>query len=199
MRWSVLRRTAEVSRRGARRSSGICYPQPVWRDGGGLCILNVMRMNISNKVLLVVVAILVVVLAAVFVWREQSSQGAFYAVYLRTGDLYFGKLTRFPTFALSQVYLLQVNQQDQQNPLSVQRFRDVFWGPEDRLTLNREDIVWYTRLRSDSQLAQLLKTNPTLSAPAAAQQPQAQPAQAQVPVAPQPVSPAPSPQSGVEQ
>ncbi len=157
-------------------------------------------MNISNKTLFIVVAVLVIALAGVLVWRERSSDSAFYAVYLRTGDLYFGKLTRFPTFALSQVYLLQVNQQNQENPLSVQRFRDVFWGPEDRLTLNREDIVWYTKLRSDSQLADLLRTNPTLSAPAAAQQPQAQPQiQPAQPQAPQPAAPAPAPQGGAGQ
>lgn len=120
-----------------------------------------------NKVLVGAVLVLLLALVGVVAWREWFTESPFYAVYLRTGDLYFGKLTRFPSFGLTQVYLLQVNRENQQNPLSIQRFRDVFWGPEDTLTINRDDVVWFTKLRSDSQLAQLIKTNPTLATPLA--------------------------------
>ncbi|MDO8469613.1 MAG: hypothetical protein Q7S84_01155 [bacterium] len=137
-------------------------------------------MTLLNKILVIVVVVLVVVLGGILSWREFAGVPSLYAVYLRTGDLYFGRLTRFPSFGLKQVYLLQVNQTNKENPLSIQRFSDVFWGPEDEVTINRDDVVWFTKLRSDSQLAELIKKNPTLAAPqqpaTTAPQPQQQPA-----------------------
>jgi len=146
------------------------------------CILLHMHMTLLNKVLMVVVVALLLTLVVVISWRVWFMEPSYYAVYLRTGDLYFGQLTRFPSFGLKQVYLLQVNQANKENPLSIQRFRDVFWGPEDEVTINRDDVVWFTKLRSDSQLAELIKKNPALTAPqqpaeaAPQQQQQQQPA-----------------------
>ena len=141
-----------------------------------------MSINKTNKVLLVVVIILLVVLTGFVIWKEVAGKPTYTAVYLKTGDLYFGKLVRFPYFGLKQPYLLQVNQSNQQNPLSVQRFKNVFWGPSDVLKINRSEVVWYTTLRDDSDLAKVFTQNPDLL-------PQEQPQQA--PVQQQPVQPAP--------
>lgn len=129
-----------------------------------------MSINKTNKVLLVVVIILLVVLTGFVVWKEVAGKPTYTAVYLKTGDLYFGKLVRFPYFGLKQPYLLQINQTNQQNPLSVQRFKNVFWGPEDYLRINRDEVVWYTTLRDDSDLSKVFTANPDL---VPQQQPQA--------------------------
>ncbi|MGC9611205.1 MAG: hypothetical protein ABSE68_03255 [Minisyncoccia bacterium] len=118
-----------------------------------------------NKVLLIVAIALLLALVGILVWQNWFSQPSYYAVYLRTGDLYFGQLSRFPSFGLSRVYLLQVNSQNQQNPVNVQKFSNVFWGPEDFIKINRDDVVWYTKLRSDSQLLRLIESNPELTSP----------------------------------
>lgn len=117
-----------------------------------------------NKILLVVVIVLLIALAGVVVWQTWFSSASYYAVYLKTGDLYFGQLSRFPSFGLSHVYLLQVNAQDKQNPVNVQKFSNVFWGPEDFIKINRDEVAWYTKLKSDSQLVRLIETNPDLTA-----------------------------------
>jgi len=154
-------------------------------------------MSKLNKVLFVVVAVLLLAFIGVLVWQQWFSTPDFYAVYLRTGDLYFGRLVRFPSFGLEQVYLLQVNQGNQQNPLSVQKFTNVFWGPEDYLNINRQDVVWMTRLRSDSQLRQLLLTNPSLQAPAGSQNSaQNQAPSTQLPVTPESTSTGVNPTAG---
>ncbi|MCL4400269.1 hypothetical protein M1506_03275 [Patescibacteria group bacterium] len=121
-----------------------------------------MKKNL-NKILLVVVVVLFLALVGILSWKLWFNQPSYYAVYLRTGDLYFGELTTFPTFTLKHVYMLQINSQNQQNPLSIQKFTNVFWGPEDYIKINRSDVVWYTRLASDSRLAQLIQTNPSLT------------------------------------
>ncbi len=119
--------------------------------------------NNLNKVLLAVVVVLFLVLAGILSWQFLGGQPSYYAVYLRTGDLYFGELSTFPSFTLKHVYMLQVNSQDQKNPLSIQKFTNVFWGPEDYLNINKNDVVWYTKLASDSKLTQLIQSNPSLT------------------------------------
>ncbi len=148
-----------------------------------------MNTNVINKILVGVVAVLVVVLIIVVLFQQFGVTPSFHAVYLRTGELYFGHLVRFPSFGLKQVYFLQVNAEDQQTPFRVQRFYDVFWGPDDFMKLNRDEVVWISKLRSDSQLLNLLVTNPTLTpiqSPGAnvQQPPQVTPPGTEVPAAP---------------
>lgn len=119
-----------------------------------------------NKILLVVVVVLLLALVGIIAWQAWFGSPSYYAVYLKTGDLYFGQLSRFPSFGLSHVYLLQVDTQNQKNPVNVQKFSNVFWGPEDFIKINREEVVWSSRLRDDSQLVRLIQTNPELTAPA---------------------------------
>jgi len=129
-------------------------------------------MNKTNKILIVVVVVLVLALGGVLAWREWGGGSSYYAVSLRSGALYFGSLTRFPSFGLKQVYVLQVNQSDPKNPLSVQRFKNAFWGPEDFLRINRDDVSWMARLDPQGQLARLIATNPDLTpSPAASPAP----------------------------
>lgn len=142
-------------------------------------------MSKVSKILLSVIGVLVVVFLVLAVWQIFFAKASYYAVYTRTGDIYFGKLAKFPSFGLKNVYTLQVNTQDQQNPIRVQKFSDVFWGPEDYLKMNRDQVVWYTKLKSDGQLAQLLAANPNLipqqPAPQIPPQQQVPPAQQQTP------------------
>lgn len=103
------------------------------------------------------------------------------AVYLSTGDMYFGELDWFPHLHVKNAWYLQrtVNQQNQPQ-LGVLPFSGVFWGPSGDIYLNSKQIIFYTRLKADSQMAKAL-ANPSLL------QPQ-QPAEQQ----PQPQQPAPN-------
>ena len=121
----------------------------------------------TNK-FLALLAVTVVLLGVVVLlsWQVffKVSVSDFYAVYLRTGDIYFGKLSYAP-FGLSQVYTLQVNTQNQQSPINIQRFANVFWGQEDFMKINKDEVVWVVKLNPQGQLAQLIKTNPNLVPP----------------------------------
>ena len=119
-------------------------------------------MSKTNKILLALVFILFFVLVALFVLQFLLKGPAYYAVLLRTGDLYFGRLVKFPSFGLKNIYTLQVNPQNAQTPVSIQKFTNVFWGPEDWLKINRAEVVWLTKLNSAGQLAELIKSNPNL-------------------------------------
>lgn len=115
----------------------------------------------NKKSFVWILVVVLVVLIAFLAFQNFSKGSSFYAVYLQTGDLYFGKLTRFPVFGLKDPYMLQV-QNDQENPLSIQKFENIFWGPEGYLRINRDEVVWLTKLNSEGQLAQVLKNNPNL-------------------------------------
>lgn len=116
-----------------------------------------------NVVLLIIVIVLILLIAGWGIWKLTSnSNSKFSAVYMTTGDLYFGKLVRFPSFGMKQVYTLQVNAQNQENPLSVQKFSNVFWGPGDFLKINRDQVIWMTSLNDLGQMSQLLTNNPEL-------------------------------------
>ena len=136
-------------------------------------------MKISKVILIVLSALLVLILAGWLVWRSFFAPPTFHAVSLVTGDVYFGQLVRFPSFGLKQVYTIQVNPQNEENPLSIQRFQNIFWGPEDFIKINRNNVAWTVKLDSRGQLAQLLRSNPDLlPGPGVQQQQQAPPANA---------------------
>lgn len=115
-----------------------------------------------HRMLVGIVVVLLVVLIVLVALQVLFTKKGYYAVYLRSGDLYFGKMVKFPAFGLKNVYTIQVTQ-DPQVPLRIQKFSDIFWGPEDYLKINPREVVWTTRLKSEGQLYQLLKTNPNLT------------------------------------
>ena len=133
------------------------------------------KISKSNKILLAIIIILAVALVAIIYWQKVGFNRNYWAVYLDTGDLYFGKLNYFSKLSLSDVYLLQRNEQNQQNPFSVSKFSNAFWGPEDKIYINKDNIVWKTKLKDDSQIINFIKNlQPMASSQESASQPSVQ-------------------------
>lgn len=116
-----------------------------------------------KNIILIIVLVFVVLVAGAGVWFYASKNSGYSAVYLETGDVYFGKIVNFPRFGLKNVYLIQTNPQNQETPFSVQKFSKVFWGPEDYININRNEVVWTARLQKESQLLKIFKENPDLA------------------------------------
>ncbi len=117
-----------------------------------------------NKKSIFIGVVLIIVLLALGVWigkeigsRSASGPSPYSAVYLSTGDIYFGKLSWFPWPQMTNPWFLQRSQNQQ---LSIAPFQSVFWGPVNRMYLNPKEIVFWTRLRNDSQVVMAL-TNPS--------------------------------------
>lgn len=113
-------------------------------------------MNKINKVLLVLVVVLLVALAVVVYWQKIGFRGSYHAVYLETGDLYLGRLSRFSRYSLTDVYFIQRNPDNSQQPLTLQRLDQVFWQPENKIKLNRERVVWTAKLKPGSDVMKFL-------------------------------------------
>ncbi|MDI6717894.1 MAG: hypothetical protein QMD86_02550 [Patescibacteria group bacterium] len=120
-------------------------------------------MSKINKILLGVIIILLVALGILLYW--QNSKESYYAVYLNSGDVYFGKLSRFPRLTLSDVWLLRRDENNPQSPFSLSKFDKAFWGPQDKMYLNLKNIIWMTELKDDSQVLKTMN-NPLSEASA---------------------------------
>lgn len=116
--------------------------------------------NISIKFLLLVVIVLLVGVIGFFGWQKLNSEVPYYAVFLQTGDMYFGQLSRsfMPSsnVILKNVYIL-ARTDDKQHPFSLQKFSDAFWGPSEQISLSRDKVVWINKLKLDSQVANAIK------------------------------------------
>lgn len=113
-------------------------------------------MSKLNKILLILVVVLIIALTAIIYWQKVGFEKPYYAVYLNTGELYFGKISYFSRLSLSDVYLFQ-RTDDSKNPFNISKFENAFWGPTDRIYLNKENIVWKAKLKKDSQILEFIK------------------------------------------
>lgn len=117
----------------------------------------------TNKILLWLAGALVVAvvsLAAIILLQKSEWRwwgGSYYAVYLDTGDLYFGKLSRFPYLSISNVWYLQ--RDAQQQSLSISDFSKVVWLPENKIRINPDKVVWTVKLTKDSPLLSSVKAS----------------------------------------
>ena len=123
-------------------------------------------MSKANKFLLAITIVLVIVTIglALYMLKGQNKKADTYsAIYLESGDIYFGQLHTFPKTYLTSVYLLQKNNDPQTNmatPYILSKFADSMWGPEDYLALNKSKIVWISQLKNDSTVVKAIN-NPS--------------------------------------
>ena len=63
--------------------------------------------------------------------------------------------------------MLSVLKPDYQFQISLssifKKISKIFWGPEDFLRINKDEVVWYTKLDPKGQMFQTIKNNPDLN------------------------------------
>jgi hypothetical protein len=115
---------------------------------------------ISKKLFFILIAA-VAVLLGISVWLgsmfvrntrpNPAGPSEYSAVYLVTGDIYYGKIHWFPRLHLTNVWVLQ-RPAAQDGQFGIMQFARAFWQPVDEVYLNSDQVVFWTRLRNDSQL-----------------------------------------------
>jgi hypothetical protein len=119
-----------------------------------------MEIRLTGKKIMWGVIVIVVLLAigagiwmAISTLKDPDGSSPYSAVYLTSGDIYFGKLSWFPQPHLTDVwYLEHTTGTDGQTHVSVAPLKNVFWGPVDEITLNAKQILFTTHLNKASQL-----------------------------------------------
>ncbi len=108
----------------------------------------------KNNIIILSLCLIILLTSAYFFYLSRTVD-SYYAVYLKTGDLYFGHLSTFPMLTLTDVYYIQQNQTDK--TLGLQRFTDSVFSPENKINISRDNIVWTTKLKDDSQVIKAIK------------------------------------------
>jgi hypothetical protein len=120
----------------------------------------------SLPFIIILVAIIVAVLiVGVVIGRAMFTSPSYYAVYLDTGDLYFGKISHTPKFTLSDVWYLQ--RDPTQQSISLNSFSKTSWAPEGSLKINDSKIVWIAKVSKDSPIMSIINGTGGTQTPAA--------------------------------
>ncbi len=104
------------------------------------------KIHWKGLILTLVVLIFLIVGISIGVWfgRAASGESDYSAVYMNTGDMYFGKLSWWPQPHLTDVWLLQRGVDSKNQPqTAVAPFKNAFWSPAGVVYLNRQNIVWW--------------------------------------------------------
>ncbi|MFA5392134.1 MAG: hypothetical protein WC306_00355 [Candidatus Paceibacterota bacterium] len=119
------------------------------------------------KMTLIVAIILLMVLVYIsFINKTKAIKNPYYAVYLQTGDMYFGKILRFPRLTLSDVWFLKISDQKDQAGFDLIKFSNAMFGPADKMEINRENVVWISKLRDESNVVKYIQAVSQPSLPA---------------------------------
>jgi hypothetical protein len=132
----------------------------------------------TSVALLFSISILLLALAIKIFITDSNRESGFIdkskmqAVFLNNGQVYFGKITDLNSQYLNMagIYYLRVNQQVQpgrqasQNDVSLVKLGCELHGPQDLMTINREQITFWENLKDDGQVAkavaEYVKQNP---------------------------------------
>jgi hypothetical protein len=76
------------------------------------------------------------------------------AVYLTTGDIYFGKVSNFPCIKISDAWFLQ---RSEDGNLGLQKFSDAVWLPTGEIKISRDQVVFTAKLSKDSPIIQAIE------------------------------------------
>ena len=133
------------------------------------------KLSHSKKILIIIVAVLIVI-AGFCVYRDRNiDKKPLSVVYLSSGEIYIGKIVKFPKFQLYDAYLLQVVKKVDENaepqineetgeiiqPQAKTSFQltplaDALWAPE-KLYLNREQVLFYGPVKESSKVAETIR------------------------------------------
>lgn len=111
----------------------------------------------DRKKIIILVSVFLVILAIISLatWKFFFHPD-YYAVYLSTGDIYFGKLTCFSKYVLKDPYYLRMGG-NEGTPITVESFQEAFWGPGETLRLNPENVIWISKLNPASPVKKYIE------------------------------------------
>lgn len=95
--------------------------------------------------------------------KAEAKNSPYSIVYLQTGDIYYGKLHWWPKMYIENPWYLIRNAQTGETNLAP--FSSTFSGPSSKMYLNPKQVVWWSALRADSQVAKGLDGAANISLP----------------------------------
>jgi hypothetical protein len=121
-----------------------------------------------------VVLIVLLVLVGFGIWKYTSADAAiskdkYQALFLTNGQVYFGKLSKVNDkyVELTDIYYLQVQQSVQpaeadskdEPKVSLAKLGNELHGPEDKMSVNREQVLFWENLKNDSKVVEAINSD----------------------------------------
>jgi hypothetical protein len=125
-----------------------------------------------KKIFIILFIVALLILIGLGVWIGVTMSGShetnptgpseYSAVYMTSGDVYFGKLHSFPKPYLSDaLYLVRSTNQSGQTQINLASFSSVFWAPAGKIYFNPDQVLFTAPLQNNSQIISVIK-NPSL-------------------------------------
>jgi hypothetical protein len=93
-----------------------------------------------------------------------AAPSGYIAVYMTTGDIYFGKPSWFPSLVLrNSLYLQRSVDQSGKTQLGLSSFTDAFWRPVGDIHINSNQVLFWAPVREDSQIVQAIENPGSLT------------------------------------
>jgi hypothetical protein len=87
-------------------------------------------------------------------------KNVYHAIYMRSGDIYFGVLTRSSKLMLSNAYAL-IRDNNERSPYQIIKITDMAWGPAGSLELNEKQVLWIAELAADGTVMKHIQSQKT--------------------------------------
>lgn len=117
-----------------------------------------MLKNISKINIAIIILVLIVLSLGFWQYKTNNKANIYSVVYLKTGEVYVGKLTRFPDLQLKDSYILQVIKDTvdpDKSSFQLQPTKEVIWAPK-MMHLIKDNVVFYGPLMSNSKIAEAI-------------------------------------------
>jgi len=126
----------------------------------------------NKKIAVVLFVLVLIVLIGVGVWIgmevtgthtiDPAGNSGYTAVYMTSGDIYFGKLHSFPKpYLTDALYVTRSTGQNNQTQIGLATFKAAFWSPVGEIYFNPAQVLFTAPLRNDSQIIAAIQ-NPAL-------------------------------------
>lgn len=118
--------------------------------------------KLSKKIL---ICLIIILLAIVFIYLGYTFAKKIFpfgfekyqAVQLINGDVYYGKLQTFPCCKLINAYFIQNIKEEADTIPQIRPLNSLFFGPENIMHLQKEQILWWADLSENSQVLKAIK------------------------------------------
>jgi uncharacterized protein YpmB len=122
--------------------------------------------------ILIVIIVILIGVSGYFGYKAMVMKGddAWRAVFLTNGQVYFGKLKQsgFENVELTNVYYLQLQkplqsgeegatQENQKADISLVKLGKELHGPEDKMVINKDHVLFVEKLKDDSKVVEAIK------------------------------------------
>jgi len=120
----------------------------------------------KNKIKIVIIVVIGVsvlfFLYLVFAWGKGlwPFEAKYQVVTLVNGEVYYGRLSFFPSPKLIDAWFFQQTPSaaEEETPgINLVPFNSLFFGPENVLYLEKDQIIWWADLKQDSQIVKFIE------------------------------------------